>query len=95
MYAVKIEFDTPTSMKTATQIFSYTDLMQSAGWFNYLSLAFHFVKPVPVKGGKTIEIIGAWHYEVDADSHEGVVETINSGKAILIDETFELDIGLD
>jgi hypothetical protein len=95
MYAVKVEFDTPTSMNSMSRVVPIKTVMEAAVWFNYLTLAHHFTKPVPVKGGGTIDVLDAWIYEVEVDDLSKVKAAVEEGKAILIDKIYELDVAIN
>jgi hypothetical protein len=95
MYAVKIEFDTPTSVRSATKILASRSRLEAAGWFNYLSMAFLHTKPVPVKGGGTVDMLGASIYEIDADTEADAIESAEDGSAHLISFTEEPDFALN
>jgi hypothetical protein len=95
MYAIKVEFDTQTSMNAATQILPFRDLESAAGTYNKLVMDFLYTRSVSSKGGKPVEILGVWKYEVEADNDESAIEAVRLGKAILIDHTEEPDFPLN
>ncbi len=87
MYAAKFEYDTPTSIGTGTKIVPCENLKDAAGMFQTMLLARALAKPVRVRGGKTIDIPGTWFFEVDCNSIGKVRALMESGNAILMDES--------
>ncbi len=95
LYAVKFEFDTETSMRSATRVLVYPTMLEAVSIFHPLSLAYAQAKPVVVNNGKSINILGTWLYEVDEQDSDRAVEVVTAGRALLVDFAPELAIDID
>ena len=80
-YAVKFEFDTSTSMGTGTKILVYPQKIPACAMYNTLSLAYALARPVTVKGGRKIDVLGTWLYEIDAEDHDEIVAEVRERKS--------------
>jgi hypothetical protein len=94
-YAVKFEFDTSTSMGTGSKILVYPQKTPACAMYNTLSLAYARARPVTVNGGRKIDVLGTWLYEVDAEDHDKIIAEVKSGNATLIDFAPEIAVDLD
>jgi hypothetical protein len=96
MYAVKVEYDTPTSVGAFTDIMTFPNVMAATAVFNALMIAYPFGKPIQVRSKKDkspvmIEVISAALYQADASGREAMLAAVETGSAILMDQTGALD----
>jgi hypothetical protein len=96
LYAVKVEYDTPTSDRTFMDILPFPNVRAAVAVFNPLMIAYPFGKQVTVRSKRTnrpekIEIISASLYQGEANSLDDMVKAVQSGTATLIDWTGALD----
>jgi len=96
LYAVKVEYDTPTSDSSFTDILPFPNARAATAVFNPLMVACPFGEQVTVRSKKTrraekIEIVNAWLYQADVSSFDEIVKAVKTGGVTLIDWTGALD----
>jgi len=95
-YAVKFQYDTPTSMKSYTEIVPFADVKAAVAVFNPLMIARPYGDTVRVRSKQTnevhkIEVIDAWLYQADVGSLDEMVGSVKNETATLIDWSGALD----
>ena len=96
LYAVKVEYDTPTSDRSFMDILPFPNVRVATAVFNPLMVAYPFAEQITVRSKKTgrpekIEMVNAWLYQADVNSFDDMVKAVQAGSATLIDWTGALD----
>jgi len=93
-YLLKFDYSTSDASKTLTKFVGYSQFADAKQVFDHLELGYQLNTPLRAKGGKMINVSGAWLYESFKDHYPAAVEAVTAGTETLMYDAQEIEIDL-